>query len=51
LVKNNKLTVKQRDLDSFSKYLDDVYISELAPSGRGANLMPPRLRSAATSDK
>jgi hypothetical protein len=51
LVKNNKLTVKQRDLDSFSKYLDDVYISELAPSGRGANLMPPRLRSSATSDK
>jgi hypothetical protein len=51
LVKNNKLTVKQRDLDSFSKYLDDVYISELKPSGRGANLMPPRLRSSATSDK
>jgi hypothetical protein len=51
LVKNNKLTVKQRDLNSLSKYLDDVYLSELAPSGRGANLMPPRLRSSATSDK
>jgi hypothetical protein len=51
LVKNNKLTVKQRDLNSFSKYLDDVYLSELKPSGRGANLMPPRLRSSATSDK
>jgi hypothetical protein len=49
-IKNNKLIVDQGDLDSFSKYLDDLYLYELAPSGRGANLMPPRLRGSALFD-
>jgi hypothetical protein len=49
-IKNNKLIVDQGDLDSFSNYLDDLYLSELKPSGRGANLMPPRLRGSALFD-
>ena len=48
-IKGNKITVDKKDIDSFKNYLDDLYISELAPSGPGANFMPPRLR-AQTAD-
>ena len=48
-IKGNKINVDKKDIDSFKNYLDDLYISELAPSGPGANFMPPRLR-AQTAD-
>jgi hypothetical protein len=40
----NKISVDKQDINSLSKFLDDMYISDLAPSGRGADKMPPRLR-------
>ena len=48
-IKGNQINVDKKDIDSFKNYLDDLYISELAPSGPGANFMPPRLR-AQTAD-
>ena len=41
---DNKITVDKKDIDSLSNFLDDMYISDLAPSGRGVDKMPPRLR-------
>ena len=40
----NKISVDKQDINSLSKFLDDMYISDLAPSGRGVDKMPPRLR-------
>ena len=40
----NKISVDKQDVNSLSKFLDDMYISDLAPSGRGVDKMPPRLR-------
>ena len=41
---DNKITIDKKDIDSLSNFLDDMYISDLAPSGRGVDKMPPRLR-------
>ena len=43
---DNKITIDKKDIDSLSNFLDDMYISDLAPSGRGVDKMPPRLRDA-----
>jgi len=48
-IKNNKLIVKEKDLNSFNNFLDDLYIAERAPGGPGANTIPPRLRNNANS--
>jgi len=42
----NKITLNKKDINNFSQFLDDAYISDLAPSGRGVDKMPPRLRDA-----
>jgi hypothetical protein len=44
MIKDNKLIIKQKDLNSFDKFLDELYIGEKAPSGKGADTIPPRLR-------
>jgi hypothetical protein len=44
VVRNNKLSVDKSHLNSFSKYLDDLYQAQRAPSGPGANTIPPGLR-------
>jgi hypothetical protein len=41
---DNKITIDKKDIDSLSNFLDNMYISDLAPSGRGVDKMPPRLR-------
>lgn len=50
MIKDNKLIIKQKDLNSFEKFLDELYIGEKAPSGKGANTIPPRLRGFGDSD-
>jgi|TARA_R110001599_G_scaffold347757_1_gene574344 hypothetical protein len=45
-IKGNKISVDKKDINKFSELLDDVYTSDLAPSGPGVNKMPPRLRDA-----
>tara|TARA_R110002095_G_scaffold102517_2_gene89937 strand:- start:343 stop:1332 length:990 start_codon:yes stop_codon:yes gene_type:complete len=42
----NKISINKQDINNLSKFLDDMYVSDLAPSGRGVNKMPPRLRDA-----
>ena len=42
----NKISVNKQDINSLSKFLDDMYISDLAPSGPGVDKMPPRLRDS-----
>ena len=42
----NKIKVDKKDINNLSNFLDDMYISDLAPSGRGVDKMPPRLRDA-----
>ena len=42
----DKITLNKKDINKFSQFLDDAYISDLAPSGPGVNKMPSRLRDA-----
>jgi hypothetical protein len=49
-IKGDKLIVKQKDLQNLDKFLQDLRISEQAPSGPGANTIPPRLRDFSTDN-
>jgi hypothetical protein len=49
-ISGDKLIVKQKDLKNLDKYLQDLRILEQAPSGPGANTIPPRLRDFSTDN-
>lgn len=49
-ISGDKLIVKQKDLQNLDKYLKDLRILEQAPSGPGANTIPPRLRDFSTEN-
>jgi hypothetical protein len=49
-ISGDKLIVKQKDLQNLDKFLKDLRISEQAPSGVGANTIPPRLRDFSTDN-
>ena len=49
-ISGDKLIVKQKDLKNLNKYLEDLRILEQAPSGPGANTIPPRLRDFSTDN-
>ena len=49
-INGDKLTIKQKDLQNLDKYLQDLRILEQAPSGPGANTIPPRLRDFSTDN-
>jgi len=49
-ISGDKLIVKQKDLQNLDKFLKDLRISEQAPSGVGANTIPPRLRDFSTEN-
>ena len=49
-ISGDKLIVKQKDLNNLNNFLQDLRISEQAPSGPGANTIPPRLRDFSTDN-